>query len=128
VAALVPDRRRSTRNPHPCPVGQPSFGQCWQVFGNGVGERDLFALDHVGEEQGSEDLRNGANFEDGVAVHLAGVVLGERAMGDDGAAFGGEDADHDADALMEVVDSLVDDLLNFGGRGHLGECRGGGGK
>lgn len=65
-------------------------------------------------------IHNRADFEDGVAVERARVTLGQAAVDDDSTAFGVDHSYYHADALTVSVDTVDEDLANFGvGRGGL---------
>jgi len=50
-------------------IARRNFHALGKKFCDGSIERELAAFDHIGEEQGSEDFRDGADFEEGVAVN-----------------------------------------------------------
>src|SRR6266853_682819 len=69
-----------------------------EILRNGIGESHFAALDRISEKQRCEDLRYGADLEDGIGVDRAfyfpGACIRDRAP-----AGWIDDADDDADAL-----------------------------
>lgn len=84
-----------------------------QVFGDGIVERHFALRRHLCQRQRGENLGDGTDLEDGVAVDRARIVGAKAAMRDDAPAVGVDNADDDAEALFFDVDALLKDTVDF---------------
>ena len=84
-----------------------------KIFGGRIVEGDLVAVHHVRQEQRREDLGDGSDLEDRVSIDGAWIAVGEVAIGDDAAAIRFDDARHNADRLLLLINSSDENLADF---------------
>ncbi|MCK7541229.1 MAG: hypothetical protein MZV63_65260 [Marinilabiliales bacterium] len=86
-----------------------------QELGHRVVEPDLAAHDHVGQDEGGEDLGDGADLVDGVGAGEDGAAGGRGPRGEKALARRVHQPDDDADGPVVLARPVEQELLELAG-------------